>query len=49
MKQREQNLWIDNFVLYNVLGKEDDLDIKEEMGTQGQETTQGSEGNDPLE
>ena len=49
LKQREPNLWIDNFVLYNVLGKEDDVDIKEEIGTQGQETTEGSEGNDPSE
>ena len=32
-------IWIDNFVLYNILGKEDDVDIKEEVRTQGQETT----------
>ena len=43
LKQREPNLWIDNFVLYNVLGKEDDVDIKEEIGTQGQETTEDNE------
>ena len=29
--------------------KEDDIDIKEEIGTQGQETTEGSKGNDPSE
>ena len=33
LKQREPNLWIDNSVLYNVLGKEDDMDKKEEIGT----------------
>ena len=49
LKQREPNLWIDNFVLYNIPGKEDDVDIKEEIGTKGQETTEGSEGNDPSE
>ena len=49
MKQREPNLWIKKFMLYNVLGKEDDVDIKEEIGTQCQETTEGSEGNDPSE
>ena len=49
LRQREPNLWIDNFVLYSVLGKEDDIDIKEEIRTQGQETTKGSEGNDPSE
>ena len=49
LKQREPNLWIDNFVLYNIPEKEDDIDIKEEIGTQGQETTKGSEGNDPSE
>ena len=49
LKQREPNLCIDNFVLYNVLGKENDIDIKEEIRTQGQETTKGSENNDPSE
>ena len=49
LKQREPNLWMDNFVLYNIHGKEDDVDLKEEIGTQGQETTKGSEGNDPSE
>ena len=49
LKQREPNLWIDNFVLYNIPGKEDDVDIKEEIGTQDQETTKGSKGNDPSE
>ena len=40
---------MDNFVLYNILGKEDGIDLKEEIGTQGQETTKDSEGNDPSE
>ena len=40
---------MDNFVLYNVPGKEDGIDLKEEIRTQGQETTEGSEGNDPSE
>ena len=49
LKQREPNLWMDNFVLYNVLGKEDGIEPKDRIETQGQETTEGSEGNDPLE
>ena len=49
LKQREPNLWMDNFVLYNVQGKEDDVDLKEEIETQGQETTEGSKGDDPSE
>ena len=28
LKQRELNLWMNNFVLYNVLGKEDGIDLK---------------------
>ena len=36
-------------MLYNIPGKEDDVDIKEEIRTQGQETTEGSKGNDPSE
>ena len=36
-------------MLYNIPGKEDDIYIKEEIETQGQETTKGSEGNDPSE
>ena len=49
LKQRDQNLWMDNFVLYNVPGKEDGIKSKDRIKTQGQETTEGSEGNDPLE
>ena len=40
---------MDNFVLYNILGKEDDVDLKEEIRTQGQETTKDSKSNDPSE
>ena len=40
---------MDNFVLYNVPGKEDGIEPKDRIKTQGQETTEGSEGNDPLE
>ena len=49
LKQSKPNLWMDNFVLYNVLGKEDDVDLKEEIRTQGQETTKGIESDDPSE
>ena len=49
LKQREPNLWMDNFVLYNVLGKEDGIEPKDRIETQGQETTKGSKGNDPSE
>ena len=49
LKQREPNLWMDNFVLYNIPGKEDGIDLKEEIRTQGQETTEGSKSNDPSE
>ena len=49
LKQREPNLWLDNFMLYNVQGKEDDIEPKDRIETQGQETTEGSEGNDPSE
>ena len=49
LKQREPNLWMDNFVLYNVLGNEDGVEPKDRIQTQGQETTEGSEGNDPSE
>ena len=49
LKQREPNLWMDNFVLYSIPGKEDDVDLKEEIRTQGQETTKGSKGDDPSE
>ena len=31
---------------YNVSGKEDGIDPKDRIETQGQETTEGSEGND---
>ena len=49
LKQREPNLWMDNFMLYNIPGKEDGLEPKDRIETQGQETTEGSEGNDPSE
>ena len=49
LKQRDPNLWMDNFMLYNIPGKEDGVEPKERIKTQGQETTKGSEGNDPLE
>ena len=29
LKQREPNLWMDNFVLYNILGKEDGIEPKD--------------------
>ena len=40
---------MDNFMLYNVPEKEDDIDVKEEVRTQGQETTKDSEDKDPSE
>ena len=40
---------MDNFVLYNVSGKEDRVEVNEELRTQGQDTTEDSEGNDPSE
>ena len=49
LKQREPNLWMDNFVLYNIPGKEDGIEPKDRIETQGQETTEGSEGIDPSE
>ena len=49
LKQREPNLWMDNYVLYNIPGKEDGIEPKDRIRTQGQEATEGSEGNDPLE
>ena len=49
LRQREPNLWMDNFMLYNVPEKEDHVDAKEVVRTQGQETTEGSEGKDPSE
>ena len=49
LKQREPNLWMDNFVLYNIPGKDDCVEPKDRIETQGQETTEGSKGNDPLE
>ena len=33
LKQRDPNLWMDNFVLYNVPGKEDGVDLKEDQDT----------------
>ena len=39
LKQREPNLWMDNFMLYNVRGKEDGVEPKDRIETQGQETT----------
>ena len=36
-------------MLYNVPGKEDGIEPKDRIGTQGQETTEGSKGNDPSE
>ena len=49
LKQREPNLWMDNFMLYNILGKEDGVEPKNRIETQGQETIKGSEDNDPSE
>ena len=49
LRQGEPNLWMDNFMLYNVPEKEDDVDVNEEVMTQGQETTEDSEGKDPSE
>ena len=40
---------MDNFVLYNILGKEDGIEPKDRIKTQGQETSEGSKGNDPSE
>ena len=34
LRLREPNLWMDNFVLYNVPEKEDHVDVKEEVRTQ---------------
>ena len=49
LKQREPNLWMDNLVLYNILGKEDDVEPKDRIKPQGQESTEDSKGNDPSE
>ena len=49
LRQGEPNLWMDNFVLYNVPEKEDEVDVNEELRTQGQETTKDSEVKDPSE
>ena len=49
LKQREPNLWMDNFMLYDVPGKEDGVEPKDRIETQGQETTEGGKGNDPSE
>ena len=49
LKQREPNLRTDNFMLFDVPGKEDGVEPKDRIETQGQETTEGSKGNDPLE
>ena len=49
LRQGKPNLWMDNFMLYNVPEKEDDVDVNEEVRTQGQETTEHSEGKDPSE
>ena len=37
------------FCAVQCIRKEDGIDLKEEIGTQGQETTKGSEGNGPSE
>ena len=49
LRQGEPNLWMDNFMLYNVSEKADGVDVCEELRTQGQETTEDSEGKDPSE
>ena len=49
LRQREPNLWMDNFMLYNVPEKEDHVDAKEEVRTQDQENTKDSENKDPSE
>ena len=49
LRQGEPNLWMDTVMLYNVPEKEDNLDMNEEVRTQGQGTTEDSEGKDPSE
>ena len=49
LRQGEPNLWMDNFMLYNVPEKEDGVEVNEELRTQGQETTKDSEGNESSE
>ena len=49
LRQREPNLWMDNFVLYNVPEKEDHVNAEEEVRTQDQENTEDSEDKDPSE
>ena len=49
LRQGEPNLLMDNFMLYNVPEKEDDVDVNGEVRTQGQETTKDSESKDPSE
>ena len=49
LKQKEPNLWMDNFVLYNVPKKEDGEAPGEVIQTQDQEMTKGSEGGYPSE
>ena len=49
LRQREPNLWMDNFVLYNIPEKEDHVDAKEKVRTQDQENTEDSEDKDPSE
>ena len=44
LKQREPNLWMDNFMLYDVPENEDGVEPRGRIETQGQETTEGSEG-----
>ena len=49
LRQGEPNLWMDNFMLYNVPEKEDDIEVNEEVRTQGQESTEDGEGKDLSE
>ena len=49
LRQREPNLWMDNFMLYNMPEKEDHVDAKEEVRTQDQENTEDSKDKDPSE
>ena len=49
LRQREPNLWMDNFMLYNVPERDDHVDAKEKVRTQDQENTKDSKDKDPSE